>query len=327
MRSEYRQWLEQQGYQAGTITAQMHRAGRVEAWHGDLDEHYSTDRIASLIATLSYLKADERLARPNPSKIPFDGDIYNNLASYRNAVLRYLNFRNAGGIGVDTPPLNPGGHRNKAKLPAIELLDGVASLEAIVRRSGYVSIAAAVAEHTVFLDPKTVAQSQCRALFPAIRGERKKIITIDGRPVMLDDNAIPTDTFLWAAVRSRGKDVQFNHTWTDAKNPDLYSALWNVCATPAFLAKTTDGKNHLEVRAALQYRAYELYGTHPRGLPPVRPANYDQLRWAPMPDPVPDLKAVLHNHLVRRPLHRAAVAARTLGWLFSDWKPDTTIGG
>jgi len=47
MKAGYRQWLAQQKYDAGTITAQMHRAGRVEEHHGDLDEHYSRDRMAS----------------------------------------------------------------------------------------------------------------------------------------------------------------------------------------------------------------------------------------------------------------------------------------
>ncbi len=93
MKSNYRQWLERQKYQTGTISAQIHRAGRVEEHHGGLDEHYANDRMASLIQTLSYSKNDKRQNRPNPSKIPFDGDAYNNLASYRDAVKRYRKFR------------------------------------------------------------------------------------------------------------------------------------------------------------------------------------------------------------------------------------------
>src|SRR5712691_2549119 len=102
MKAGYRQWLEQQKYDAGTINAQMYRAGRVEEHHGDLDEHYAADRMADLIKTLRYSTDDRRHNRPNPSKIPFDGDIRNNLASYRNAVERYLKFRDAVGDAVDT---------------------------------------------------------------------------------------------------------------------------------------------------------------------------------------------------------------------------------
>ena len=93
MQAGYRRWLEEQKYDAGTINAQMYRAGRVEEYHGNLDEQYANDRLASLIDTLRYSTDDKRHNRPNPSKIPFDGDIRNNLASYRNAVERYRKFR------------------------------------------------------------------------------------------------------------------------------------------------------------------------------------------------------------------------------------------
>ena len=323
-------WLEQQGYGAGTIATQMHRAGRVEEYHGDLDNHYTDDRIASLVATLRYSTADKLLARPNPSAIPFKGDIYNNLASYRFAAQQYLRFRDASGVGADASAPVVGATPKAAKLSKAILLDGIASLEAIVRRAGFASIVAAVAEHTVFLDPKTVAQSRGEALFPVIRGVPPgTFVTLpNGQRVMLDDNTTPTVAFLWAAGCSKGKDVQFNHIWTDAKNPRRYTALWNMCATPAFLAKTTDGSNHPEVSAALQYRAYQLYGLHAHELPPsVRPAGFDHLQWAAMLDPVLDLEAGLRKELASKPKHRAAIAARKIGWLFSGWDPDRSIGG
>src|SRR5438034_11779091 len=100
MKAAYHQWLEQQKYDAATINAQMYRAGRVEEHHGNLDEHYATDRLADLIKTLRYSTDDRRHNRPNPSKIPFDGDIRNNLASYRNAVERYRRFRDSVGDAV-----------------------------------------------------------------------------------------------------------------------------------------------------------------------------------------------------------------------------------
>jgi hypothetical protein len=103
MRAGYREWLERQKYQAGTITAQMYRAGRAEEYHGDLDEHYRLDRMTGLIATLSYSTDDERHNRPNPSKIPVDGDIRANLASYRDAVKRYRKFRDDGDDPLATP--------------------------------------------------------------------------------------------------------------------------------------------------------------------------------------------------------------------------------
>ena len=89
MKSTYQHWLEQRGYADGTVQAQMHRAGRVEECYGDLDEHYDRDQLRSVIDELKYSAEDERRNKPNPSKIPFNGNIRNNLASYRNATERY----------------------------------------------------------------------------------------------------------------------------------------------------------------------------------------------------------------------------------------------
>ncbi len=97
MRADYRQWLVRQKYDPGTVTAQMHRAGRVEKHYGDLDAHYAADRLDAVVASLTYTTEDKRRARPNPSKIPFEGDIRNNLASYKNAIERYRRFRDSGG--------------------------------------------------------------------------------------------------------------------------------------------------------------------------------------------------------------------------------------
>ena len=45
MKSNYRVWLEAQKYNPNTVTAQLHRAHRVEQCYGDLDELYAKDRL------------------------------------------------------------------------------------------------------------------------------------------------------------------------------------------------------------------------------------------------------------------------------------------
>ena len=86
----------------------MSWVARVEKHHGNHDEHYDNDRMASLIETLRYSTDDERHSRPNPSKIPFNGDIRTNLASYRGAVERYRKFRDSAGDALDTPETEEG---------------------------------------------------------------------------------------------------------------------------------------------------------------------------------------------------------------------------
>ena len=92
MRQDYRAWLEAQGYGGGTVTAQLHRTGRVEDHYGDLERHYRSDGLRSVVDDLRYTTDDERRGRPNPSKIPFDGNPRTNLASYRFAVEKYREF-------------------------------------------------------------------------------------------------------------------------------------------------------------------------------------------------------------------------------------------
>lgn len=211
------------------------------------------------------------------------------------------------------------------------LIDGAAALERLAAGAG--GVTAVLAANTIFLHPDTVAQVGGQPLFRVIRDQRRRgeIATVDDgehgpTDVMCCDNHSPTVAFLWAAGRSRGVDVQFNHVWSESTNWRRYTALWNLCATPAFLAKLTDGAGRGGSVAALKYRAWDLYG-QPVGEPPSKPAGYNDLRWLDPLDPVADLEAQLRERLAASPKSRAAISARTLGWLFSDWQPDQSLSG
>jgi hypothetical protein len=195
-------------------------------------------------------------------------------------------------------------------------------------RAQYGSVAEAVAEHTVFLHPDTVAQTEGKPLFRLVRDppRRGSIGELDdGTRVMFDDNTGPTLGFLWAAQRAKGRDVQYNHVWGDPRNLATYTALWNLCATPAFLAKTTDGSNHPEIVNLLRYRSFELFGQLPPGEErPARPRGYGALTWREPPEAVRDLESVLRRHLTDAPKSRPAVSARELGWVYNEG-PDEAI--
>lgn len=108
MRPDYKSWLEEQKYDPGTISAQLHRVGRVEDCYGDLDKHFVEGTLQAVIDELTYSADDERQNRPNPSKIPFKGNTRNNLASYKNAVVRYRKFLTGGWDRADSDaPLRP----------------------------------------------------------------------------------------------------------------------------------------------------------------------------------------------------------------------------
>ena len=203
--------------------------------------------------------------------------------------------------------------------------DGAALLDLMIEQAGYGSVEAAVAMHTVFLDVSTVHQANGRAMFPVVRNQsrRGEIGELsDGRMVMFDDNSTPTDCFLWAADRKKGPDIQFNHVWNASNDPDSYTALWNLCCTPAFLAKTTD--THAGVREMMRYRSWDMFRSIPAGeSPPEKPSGYDHLVWADSPPPLGDLEQTFRARLARASKGRACLAARELGWAFSNG-PDAT---
>ena len=99
MQREYKDWLLAQGYGQGTIVAQIHRVGRVEEHYGDLDTNFVRDGLSSLIEALTYSAEDERQGKPNSTDIPFVGNVRNNLASYKSAVLWYRRYRESGNAG------------------------------------------------------------------------------------------------------------------------------------------------------------------------------------------------------------------------------------
>ena len=134
---------------------------------------------------------------------------------------------------------------------------------------------------------------------------------------MWDDNKSPTDAFLWAnGLPKRGHDTQFNHIYADSDNADIYTALPNLCMTPAFLAKLTDtsrGIKHL-----LKYHVFSLYDWVPSGVdPPERPPEYDDLEWATPLPAITDVRAAIAHAMSTKAKDRTVLAARELGWLFA----------
>ena len=106
MRNDYKAALQAAGYQDNTIAAQLHRVAIVEQAYGNLDEILASGGYEALISDLTYSTADERVGKPNPSRIRFEGNIRNNLQSYKNAVVRYVQFLHSEGEGVATAAMD-----------------------------------------------------------------------------------------------------------------------------------------------------------------------------------------------------------------------------
>lgn len=94
---------------------------------------------------------------------------------------------------ADTGPPRPRQSSGQWGLPVVA--DGVVALREILERAGYPSVIQAVAAHTLFLHPDTVAQAEPEPMFPVIRDPNRRSTfgeLNDGRPVLFDDNTTPT---------------------------------------------------------------------------------------------------------------------------------------
>lgn len=66
---------------------------KVEKEYGNLDLHFHLDKGASIFALLKYSKEDERKKRPAKNNILIEGNVYNGLATLRQAIRRYIEFK------------------------------------------------------------------------------------------------------------------------------------------------------------------------------------------------------------------------------------------
>jgi endonuclease len=92
MREDFRTWLKSEGYADNTCNAQIARVQRIEAEYGPIEDIVNANQYDLLFRALTYSTADERHQRPNPSKFKIDGNLRNNLASYKDALARYRRF-------------------------------------------------------------------------------------------------------------------------------------------------------------------------------------------------------------------------------------------
>ena len=92
MRADYKRWLVDQGYPDGSVATRMANANKVEKLYGDLGDLFAGGGYQVLIDELTYSTEDERRGRANPSRIQTEGNIRNNLATYKQGVALYRRF-------------------------------------------------------------------------------------------------------------------------------------------------------------------------------------------------------------------------------------------
>lgn len=92
MHPSFSEWLSD-SYTEKTKSSRISNVKKIEEYYGNLDEHFAKGTYErEVINTLEYSTKDEQANKPNPSKIPFKGNIRNNLNMYKNAAKLYESF-------------------------------------------------------------------------------------------------------------------------------------------------------------------------------------------------------------------------------------------
>lgn len=103
----FEEWLMQQEYAANTIASQLNRIDKIRKAYPDLDEQFEQDAFTNLQKEFEYTKQDLREGRPNPTRLPIDGNIYHGLATYRATIGRYMRYKQCSGGSQPPGPVDP----------------------------------------------------------------------------------------------------------------------------------------------------------------------------------------------------------------------------
>ena len=138
---------------ATTCRARVFNCSTVEAYEGDLDAHFATDRLNGLMTRMSYSKDDERLGAPAKHRIPIKGSLYNGTATLRSALNLYVQFCDAAMPGgASLPPASSSERRPvKPRQTASQWPDWSAPTE-----SELIQLARLTVPHVRFLHPEIV---------------------------------------------------------------------------------------------------------------------------------------------------------------------------
>ena len=123
------------------------------------------------------------------------------------------------------------------------------------------------------------------AVFPVFRGNAKKRLkegSIDGKPVMYDDNTAPRWALLWAhgylMAGFPPGGWTFAHVWDKSNDPEAYTHVANLVMMLECLGSLSDKKGPLT--EVLRYHSLSKYDLCPKGESDVKkPNGYDDLQW------------------------------------------------
>ena len=93
-REEFRNWLIiEKKFDTNTVNSRVGNCSTIEQAYGDLDEHFENDRFSQIMTFLKYSRQNERDGLLPIEPLVIDGVIYDGLATLRQGLNRYSEFK------------------------------------------------------------------------------------------------------------------------------------------------------------------------------------------------------------------------------------------
>lgn len=277
---EFKKWLLEKKYEESACRNRISNCKNVEKYYLDLDEQYSKDRCENLMSILSYSTADERAKLPPQHIIPINGDIRTGSATLKQAVKRYVEFRDEmQSVIVEIKP----------KFKEKEIIDGLdflvdilfeekdfiqqiisaiyfidkESVECINKKlisdyksgkklpvrfsqkdSAYIK-QNDVRKTTYRFENRKEAVSKTRedSFYSSLRNDESKILIVvdsDGNQAVRKNIKEKTGHVVSYGEQSTVINSMLCHVWDKTNDPLYFSLLWNITIIPLSLAFITD---------------------------------------------------------------------------------------
>jgi len=276
---EFKNWLRNK-YEENVCNARIANCKNIEKYYLDLDKQYSKDKCESLMALLSYSKADERNKLPPLHIIPINGDILTGSATLKQAVKRYVEFRNQ--MPEQAIKREPEQNENQI-IDGLDFLVDVLfnekdCIKEIIRSIYFIDKESVTSINRKIIDDyqkgnkipvrfsqkdsayikqndikKTAYKFKNRkdavektrefSFYSNLRNDEKKILIVadvDGNKAVRDNIKEQTGHIVSYGEQSTVINSMLCHIWDKTNDPLYFSLLWNITIIPLSLAFITD---------------------------------------------------------------------------------------
>ncbi|NOU94892.1 hypothetical protein GC093_16925 [Paenibacillus sp. LMG 31456] len=253
---KFRKWLEDKGYDTGTVKSRIYNCQRICEFEGNIDHHYEIDKCKTLLPKLEYSTDDERNGLPARHNIPINGVIRTGTATFKQALKLYISFLvegNSKAIGL-TPLTNTFDQSDTSKVKEATAIDSYALFlhHFNIDNTDFYNFGI---KNTIFANI-TIANTQWESLKNklvsnqqlAIRGYGRQGINtalylelyeylFNNNKIIQDptNNNAPRRNIQSATGYAINKNIfnyQCSHVFGKTKNPLLFEAVWNICLIP-----------------------------------------------------------------------------------------------